>query len=510
MNYACMSQNKKRQLIKELLRKKQERQDKSTHPDLIGLTRNTTATTTTSTTAFGTRSQISHKLKVIQDLEYVKPRRAIRRRLKKKSVPATQSKETGESDQDQPDPPDPDEPEPVDMANAMTQNQLRLILREVLGDFGFPITDEGNVQQQQGPDGANVPVPPNPSLSERLITMRRKTETSKPPGPEVFRGTSSENPRLWKIKIRDYLNHCGYPQANEAERIRVIKMFLSDQALIWFEALQADQKATQEQFWTAFDANYFGQGNQYALEQTLLSRKQQAGEKVEAYISDVMSKANQLDWQAERTIAHLISGLNNKLKPLVLMKNPQNLAETCRAIEMAEEAVKTQGAELEDIQTTLKNISLQMKSDREEKKVAAAAPPVEQPATVNYMAPNYNSPPPSYNVPQSTYGTPPPRTYQPRSFGFRSNNRGTTRPVQPMNPIHIYTGNSGNSNPRPGRGRLPNRRPFRPDPGSGAACWQCGSPAHFKVDCPQNRSRNFGPRTQNQRSRGRPLRGSEN
>ena len=387
---------------------------------------------------------------------------------------------------------------------GMTQQQLRLILRNVLGDFGNPITEAGEIQQVDDGEGNNVNAPANPSLLDRLTTMRRKTETTRPPGPEVFRGTSAENPRLWRIKMRDYLNHAGYPAGNEVERLRVIKMFLADQALIWFEALPAAQKNTQVNFWAAFDANYFGHANQYALQQTLISRKQKPGEAVETYIMDVTTKANQLDWDQNRTVAHLIAGLTSKLKPFVLMKNPETLPDTVRAIEMAEQAASSQGAELETIQNTLKEIAIQMKTEKEEKKVAPVVP-VEQPATVNYMAPQYSQPPQQgYNMPYQSYNQQQPRYNNQQRGGKRNGNRNNNNRRQERPVIKVYN-NYGRR--QQGRGGQQNNQ-SRQNPGNGPTCWQCGSPNHFRAECPQYKQSNQG--AGRQRGQGRPNRNQEN
>ena len=83
-----------------------------------------------------------------------------------------------------------------------------------------------------------------------------------------------------------------------------------------------------------------------------MARKQEPAEDTETYITDVVTKANRLGWDQGRTMQHLIAGLNNQLKPLLMMKNPAHLQEACRVIGTAKEAVKTQAAKLQGAQTT--------------------------------------------------------------------------------------------------------------------------------------------------------------
>ena len=452
---------RRRKQIKYLLRKKAGRnQPQSVEPQGA----------TASTSTVNTRSKQSLKDKSIQDLEYQKP--------KKPQVPQPPTPPPLPPQLPPPPPLSPPPSPPPPLPAMATPQDIRLILQNVIGDYGNLIDQNGDLQ-------ANAPA--RPSLMDRLTAMRRKTESSKPPGPDIFRGTTTENARIWKIKMSDYLDHCGYPEAQNAERLRVIKMFLSDQALIWYQNLAADNKNTVNNFWAAFEANYYGQGTQYALEQALLSRRQQPGEAPESYIGDVMSKANQLNWDANRTIAHLISGLNSKLKPFVMMKNPGTLAETARAIEMAAEAAKCQTNDLQDIQSALKDLVTQIKSDKEDRKVAAIVTPQEPPPSVSYVS----------QEPQK------PQSYrqQPRN---RDRSSGQTQPI-----FNVYT---GDSNPRFSRGR-PNRgRPntFRRFNSNSATCWNCGSPKHFQAECPQLGGSNRGGRNQRGRGRGRFNRNQEN
>ena len=141
-----------------------------------------------------------------------------------------------------------------------------------MGDFGDRINEVGDIAT----DNDGNALPPRPSQVGHLTDMRRRSELAKQPRPDIFRGTTLENARLWKTRMHDYLDHY-HPDCNETGRLQVIKMFqLTDQ-----------QRAAQEDFWTEFDAHYLGQGSQYALQQLLPSRKQQPGESMEIYTHDI-------------------------------------------------------------------------------------------------------------------------------------------------------------------------------------------------------------------------------
>ena len=364
---------------------------------------------------------------------------------------------------DTPSPPDtpPDSPPPViEMATA---NEMRRILNDMLGPLGPQITDQGAVVQ-------DADHPAQPSLMERLTNMRRRGDVTKPPGPEAFHGTQEENARLWKTKMTDYLDHCGYP--DHASKIRVIKMFLADRALVWFIALPEASKATTEAFWTAFDLQYVGAGTQYAVEQALMARKQEPAEDAETYITDVVTKANRLGWDQARTMQHLIAGLNNQLKPLVMMKNPADLQEACRVIGTAKEAAKAQAAEWQGVQTAIKDLVVQLKADKEDKKVSAVQPqPPPQPFWNQPMNQPLNQ---SHNQP---------------NHSRQNNRRGRSRnnSMRPVIPIHIHQ----DGPPRRNNQTQGNRRP-QGNMGSNPRCWTCNQVGHFQSSCPRQQFMNPG------------------
>ena len=86
-----------------------------------------------------------------------------------------------------------------------------------------------------------------------MTSMKKKQGVSKPPGPSIFCGSSSENARIWKSKMNDYLTHMQY---TEAEKMRVIKMYLDECALIWFDELPRDQRRNVAGFWPVFERQY--------------------------------------------------------------------------------------------------------------------------------------------------------------------------------------------------------------------------------------------------------------
>ena len=340
---------------------------------------------------------------------------------------------------------------------AATANEVRRILTDMLGPLGPHVGANGALDPGQDPN----PNPDTPVLMDRLTNLRQRGDLNKPPGPETFRGTQEENARLWKTKMVDYLAHGGYP--NDEVKLRIIKMFLADCALVWYLSLPAAQVDTVEHFWTAFTAQYLGPGTQYAVEQALMARKQEPTEDANTYMAEVITKANRLGWDQNRTMQHLISGLNNQLKPLVMMKTPQDLQETCRAIGTAKEAAKSQSIGLESVQSAIKDLVTQLKTDKEDRKVTTlhqqtAIQPVQQPIETQ---PRFNR--------------------SPRFNNYRGRFQNTrTQPI-----IHIHT--PGPNNTPSGQPMRP--RPFTPSSRNIGQCWQCGLTGHYQSNCPRQRTK---------------------
>ena len=124
--------------------------------------------------------------------------------------------ESSDSDKESSDLDTPSEASDIQpVATMATPNDIRKILSEMFGNIGPTIDNTGAVIQHAG----------NQTLTDKLTSMKRTQEMTKPPGPDIFKGTTKENARLWKTRMNDYLTHCGY--TTNQEKMRVIKMFLA-------------------------------------------------------------------------------------------------------------------------------------------------------------------------------------------------------------------------------------------------------------------------------------------
>ena len=273
------------------------------------------------------------------------------------------------------------------MAAAATPEQIRLIIEQTLGRVGPQIQPDGQVAA----DGAN-----RPTLLEKL----KKPDIPKPPGPTVFSGIPEENPVEWRDRISDYIAHAGYVE--DDDQLRIVRMYLKGRAAVWYKHLEDDHKDNLENFLEAFNAKFLEGESKYSAQQALYTRRQLPGEAPEKYIEDVLVKADMLNWPQEQTLQHLIGGLQDSLKPYVIMANPGTLEGTCDIILRAHNANKAnmvnQG--LPGIQSALTEILTQVKSDKGKKSSCAIleatpAPPPPVQTQQSPRRPPRQPPPPA-------------------------------------------------------------------------------------------------------------------
>ena len=127
----------------------------------------------------------------------------------------------------------------------------------------------------------------------------------------------------------------------DEQKMRIVHLYLRDQARLWYNSLQPGQKNNLQNFRNAFLAQFAAPEQRYVLEQELMDRKMKPTETAEQYIREVRNMADKLQWDQDRVMRHLIAGLTPKLKPDVILANPQTLPDTIIRIKLTESARKS-------------------------------------------------------------------------------------------------------------------------------------------------------------------------
>ena len=352
-----------------------------------------------------------------------------------------------------------------------TEQVIRKILKETFGDFGKKVDAAGAPIV----NAAGNEVAPAPSLLDRLGNMKKKAEVAKPPGPFTFSGSMDQNPKLWKDTVTDYFEYAG---TSAADQKRLIKMYLSGPALVWARAKNSADIGT---FWTDFEAEYINGPRKYITQQITLSRKQGDNEEAEDYISDLVSKADMLGWDNDRTLQHLMAGLNDAYKPHVIMQNPTNLNDAIALIRRAKNAglVVNKTPQLSAIQNSLSEILSQVKLEKEEKKVAAVdlEPQGQKPYQSSPEQPTYYREP--YQKPYRS------NNFTPRRFGYQSNGYRYGQNPRRFDSTPNIIINTTTPPPRQDKfqGGFQGRNANQTD-----ACFECGRMGHWASRCPTKRN----------------------
>jgi len=107
---------------------------------------------------------------------------------------------------------------------------------------------------------------------------------------------------------------------------------LSGNALVFFNTLTTEEKATLITIKQALKQNFEGDSWKWQLETRLLSRKQLSGECVDDYAADIIKMSTQLQKGNTDQISYFVRGLLPSIRAFVFSKEPKTLKE---AIESA-------------------------------------------------------------------------------------------------------------------------------------------------------------------------------
>ena len=375
-------------------------------------------------------------------------------------------------------------PLPLPPAAMATPEQIRLLLKEALGNVGPALTQGGALEANQAAA--------TPTLAERLAAtagnvsqVKQKQAISKPPGPTTFQGDYEENAMEFKESLEDYIESYGF--TTEPEKIRMAKMFLKGPALVWFKQIDPAPTTLQD-VWTAFENKYIKGEAARTTIQDLLVRQQRPGEDPLKYAEEIQRMALAVEWAKPRIIQHIVAGLQPEYKKEVIVKglgenDLDGLLSLLRKLKNV--GIGSTTAEMRNISQSLTQILTEMKSDKIEKKLAAIQPTTET-VTYQQLAPVQQQQSQSpQQTPQPYQNTkpyrPPPRRFRNSTPPRQSASQGQPIIINAMQP------------PQPQQ-TIPVRQTYRPmQPRITPVlrtdgCWTCGARDHFQASCPNRQS----------------------
>jgi len=152
--------------------------------------------------------------------------------------------------------------------------------------------------------------------------------------PSQFKGKAGENAEDW---FRHFENYCAYRGLEEAKKLALFKVLMTELAGDWLATLSDDTLGTFDGIKTAFDARYkTPEMTKYKSAKEIFTRKQQQGEPVEEYITKIQKAARVIGADEKTTVYAVLNGLRAEYVPYVTQSRPENIKALIDAARMAE------------------------------------------------------------------------------------------------------------------------------------------------------------------------------
>jgi len=178
--------------------------------------------------------------------------------------------------------------------------------------------------------------------------------------PDNFHGLPSEDAEAW---LRDIQHFCAFRKLDDQGSLGVIPLLMKDGARHWFESLDGAARDTLAHFNTAFRDHFKRDAaNSWKDTAAVWTTSQQAGQSVEAYISQVEQKGIRAKMEEEQLRFSIINGLRTHIRQQVLQHEPKSIAEIRKWANIAESSYDA--AEILNPDTTTRLARLEDKLDR--------------------------------------------------------------------------------------------------------------------------------------------------
>jgi hypothetical protein len=153
-------------------------------------------------------------------------------------------------------------------------------------------------------------------------------------GPTLFTGAHGQDPKIWLASLGNYSD---YKELTDEKKLALFKLRLGDTARDWLIALPDAHKDTFAHLSAAFIARFQPQEiEKYKFARDLFNQKQQTGQSVDAYITDLKTKAAIVGLDAKSLLYVAISGLRSDLVTYVVQRSPATLDELLTHARVAE------------------------------------------------------------------------------------------------------------------------------------------------------------------------------
>jgi hypothetical protein len=210
------------------------------------------------------------------------------------------------------------------------------------------------------PPSIDTDPPPSPEPVEPVIVVIQPDSDddmadSLALGPTLFTGAHGQDPKIWLASLGNYSD---YKELTDEKKLALFKLRLGDTARDWLIALPDAHKDTFAHLSAAFIARFQPQEiEKYKFARDLFNQKQQTGQSVDAYITDLKTKAAIVGLDAKSLLYVAISGLRSDLVTYVVQRSPATLDELLTHARVAELSRAHEVTQSDDkVTTTIRTI----------------------------------------------------------------------------------------------------------------------------------------------------------
>ena len=153
-------------------------------------------------------------------------------------------------------------------------------------------------------------------------------------GPPVFDGSSSNDPQSWLSCLEDFIKYKGL---DDEKRLALFKLRLSSNARSWLTTLPPNNQDTFAHLKDAFLERFQPKEMlQFRFAKELFNQKQQTGQDVDSFITDIRVKASLVGMDAKSQLWAALNGLLPHISAYVLEHSPESLEDVLRHARVVE------------------------------------------------------------------------------------------------------------------------------------------------------------------------------
>ena len=164
-------------------------------------------------------------------------------------------------------------------------------------------------------------------------------------GPPIFTGSREQDPKTWLSGLQNFI---AYKGVDGDKKLALFKLRLGDTARDWLTSLPADKQNTFDNLSTAFLERFQPKElEKFRFAKELFNRKQQPGQSVDAFITELKVKADLVGMDAKSQLWAALNGLLPQIAAYVVEHSPESLHDVLQHARIAEMTRGTGTAQLD-------------------------------------------------------------------------------------------------------------------------------------------------------------------